>query len=111
MDRKIKCWFALSGDNIVYMYDVGSSNVDSIGYDDKTQTLYIRFLDGSLYEYHDVPEEMWTGLANAESKGSFLHWFIKVNDYDYDYSDAQTVDALGSLPNTGIPHPEGYVVK
>ena len=33
----------------VEMIDVSSSNVQSIGYDDNEQILYVRFLSGSLY--------------------------------------------------------------
>ena len=33
---------------------VESSNIESIGYDVKTQTLEIEFLNGAIYQYFDV---------------------------------------------------------
>lgn len=33
----------------IEMVQVSSSNVESIGYDEQQQILYVRFLNGSLY--------------------------------------------------------------
>ena len=67
----------------VEMITVSSSNVESIGYDEKLQVLYIRFLNGSLYTYKGVPIMEFQGLLNASSVGSYLHRFIK-NLYPYE---------------------------
>jgi len=37
------------------MHQVASSNVDSIGYDENTESLFVRFLNGSIYLYRGVP--------------------------------------------------------
>ena len=36
--------------------NVTSSNVKAIGYDDRTQTLEVEFLNGRVYQYYGVPE-------------------------------------------------------
>ena len=66
----------------VEMIVVSSSNVASIGYDDASQILYVRFLNGSLYIYKGVPIVEFQGLLNASSVGRYLHNNIK---YQYPY--------------------------
>jgi len=67
----------------VEMYEVSSSNVGAIGYDETNQTLYIRFLNNTLYIYKGVPVGEFEGLRNAPSIGSYLHRNIK-NLYPYE---------------------------
>ncbi|TKF53223.1 KTSC domain-containing protein [Vibrio lentus] len=57
------------------MISVSSSNIDSIGYED--ETLQIQFLNGSIYQYFDVPEHIFTGLIEADSAGKFLAANVK----------------------------------
>lgn len=61
------------------MTPVSSSNIESVGYDKKTKTLRIRFKDGSLYEYFDVPEHIHQGLLHPPdgSTGKFFHANVK----------------------------------
>jgi uncharacterized protein len=56
---------------------VTSSNIASIGYDEKTATLEIEFLNNSIYQYFDVPEQIYKGLMQADSHGQFLAQNIK----------------------------------
>ena len=56
----------------IVMIPVISSNVESIGYDEETKKLRVKFLRGVVYEYSEVPLEKWEGLK-ATSAGSFLH--------------------------------------
>jgi hypothetical protein len=65
------------------MTPVQSSNVDSVGYDASTQTVYVKFLDGKLYTYKGVPEPEYQGLLNAPSVGSYLHRNFR-NVYPYE---------------------------
>lgn len=64
---------------------VESSNIESIGYDVKTQTLEIEFLNGAIYQYFDVPEHKHTDLMVASSKGGYFAANIKGS---YRYSKA-----------------------
>ena len=60
---------------------VSSSNVISVGYDGDSMTLEIEFNNG-IYQYYDVPEDIFQELINASSIGSFIHQNIK-NNYSY----------------------------
>lgn len=62
---------------------VQSSNLASVGYDPKTSTLEIEFLNGNIYQYFSVPSEIHQGLLNAGSKGSYLDQNIKKAGYSY----------------------------
>jgi hypothetical protein len=48
---------------------VESSNIASIGYD--SETLEIEFHDGGVYQYFNVPEQIYQELFNATSKGKY----------------------------------------
>ena len=65
------------------MIPVESSNVESIGYDQENQIVYVRFLNGSLYIYKEVPEYEFENLLNAPSIGSYIHSNFK-NVYPYE---------------------------
>jgi hypothetical protein len=62
---------------------VQSSNIASIGYDNQSETLEIEFLNGSIYQYFDVPERVYEELMGADSHGKYLAHIIKGN---YRYS-------------------------
>ncbi|MCL2147260.1 MAG: KTSC domain-containing protein [Synergistaceae bacterium] len=66
----------MNNDN-VEMIEVSSSNVGAIGYDEDSQTLFIRFLNNMMYIYKGVPIGEFEGLRNAPSIGSYLHRNIK----------------------------------
>lgn len=61
---------------------VSSSNIASIGYDGNSQTLEVEFLDGSIYQYLNVPSNIHDGLMAASSHGSYLSTNIK-GKYQY----------------------------
>jgi len=63
-------------------YAVASSNIRSVGYDSQTQTLEVEFLNGSIYQYYGVPENMYEQMMQQQSKGRFLNTYIK-NQYPY----------------------------
>ena len=63
-------------------HSVASSNIASIGYDANTETLEVEFLNGSVYQYYNVPQNMYDQLMAEGSKGRFLNAYIK-NAYPY----------------------------
>lgn len=67
----------------ISMILVESSNVEKIGYEESTQTLRVGFLNGSVYDYKNVPIMEFEQLKNAQSVGSYLNRNIKGN-YPYD---------------------------
>lgn len=54
-----------------------SSALISATYDDENEELSITFRNGSTYDYHDVPKEVFDGLASASSPGGYWHSEIK----------------------------------
>lgn len=52
---------------------VESSMIQAIGYDPETRTLEVIFNNDAKYRYHDVPQEQYEALMNAESKGRYMH--------------------------------------
>ena len=62
------------------MQPVESSNIKSIGYE--SNTLYVEFLNNSLYAYSNVPVSVYQGLMNAPSHGHYLAVNVK-NVYPY----------------------------
>ncbi|WP_428408449.1 KTSC domain-containing protein [Hyphococcus sp.] len=63
-------------------YSVASSNIASIGYDTPSQTLEVEFLNGTIYQYYGVPQNLYDQLMQAGSKGRFLNTYIK-NAFGY----------------------------
>lgn len=56
---------------------VSSSNLRSIGYNRSIQTLEMEFNSGRIYQYSQVPENIYNGLMNAPSHGRYFNHFIK----------------------------------
>lgn len=54
------------------MVPVVSSNIASAGYDPVSQTLLIEFRSGPVYQYEEVPEEVFQNLLTAPSIGKFF---------------------------------------
>jgi hypothetical protein len=51
---------------------VRSSNLASVGYDAEEGILEIVFLNGRIYEYYRVPEDVFQGLVSASSPGQYF---------------------------------------
>jgi len=58
-----------------------SSNLASVGYDSKSKTLEVEFLNGSVYQYSNVPSVLYNGLISASSKGQYFDRMIKNGGY------------------------------
>ncbi|RYF94548.1 MAG: KTSC domain-containing protein [Caulobacteraceae bacterium] len=56
---------------------VASSNIAEIGYDEGERTLEVLFLNGSIYQYFEVPVQIFTELMQATSVGQYLNANIK----------------------------------
>lgn len=56
---------------------VDSSNISSIGYDEDSLTLEVEFHSGAVYQYFDVPLNVFEGLRDAGSKGQYFAQHIK----------------------------------
>ena len=69
---------------------VSSSNLSSVGYDVKTKTLEIQFNDGSIYQYYQVPQDVYVGLMKAESHGKYFYAVIQ-NSFQYKKVGHETI--------------------
>jgi hypothetical protein len=56
-----------------------SSNIRSIGYDYSTATLEVEFDSGDVYQYFNVPTNVYAQFMSASSHGQFLDDHIKYN--------------------------------
>ncbi len=63
--------------------NVVSSNIRSIGYDPVRPILEVEFLNGSIYQYFGVPQNLHHGLMNASSHGEYLDAYIKKGGFEY----------------------------
>lgn len=61
---------------------VDSSCIDAVAYLQDSLTLKIRFNLGDLYQYHNVPRDVFLNLLDADSKGRFFNYNIK-DAYSY----------------------------
>jgi KTSC domain len=59
------------------MPDVRSSVMTFVTYDDDVHELDITFTSGKTYRYHRVPQHIYDGLLEADSKGTFFNDNIK----------------------------------
>jgi hypothetical protein len=56
---------------------VDSSSVRSVGYDGRSHTLEVEFINGGVYDYLDVPAGEADRLRASESLGRYLNQRIK----------------------------------
>ena len=63
--------------NIMEREMVASSTVVSIGYEPASSTLEVEFKTGGVYQYYNVPAQIYQQLMETDSKGKFLHVYIK----------------------------------
>ncbi|MBN1200573.1 MAG: KTSC domain-containing protein [Anaerolineae bacterium] len=61
---------------------VESSMISAVAYEADKRLLYVVFNGGKTYTYHDVPPDVYEGLLNADSKGSYMRAYI-IDMYPY----------------------------
>jgi len=54
-----------------------SSVIAAIRYEPRSSTLRIIYVSGMVYDYKNVPEEVYREMKTSFSKGSFLNQHIK----------------------------------
>ena len=54
-----------------------STSIASIGYDADDRMLEVEFVNGSIYRYRHVEEDMYDRFLAAPSKGTFFNEHIK----------------------------------
>ena len=58
-------------------FSPASSNVESVSFDDSTDTLTVVFQGGVSYEYLNVPASVYRAFQAAPSAGQFVHRQLK----------------------------------
>ena len=61
---------------------VPSSNLLSVGYQPYTGVLEVAFHNGHIYQYFDVPPQLYSALMHAESHGRFFNFYVR-NYYSF----------------------------
>ena len=56
---------------------VTSSSIAEIGYDRDQKILEIKFNVGTVYQYHEVPEDAYIMLITADSHGQYFNAHIR----------------------------------
>lgn len=52
-----------------------------LGYSRDTKTLRVKFREGAVYEYYDVPPNVWRNMQRVKSPGKFINRTL--NNYTY----------------------------
>lgn len=61
--------------------EVESSNIEAIAFDEKTQTICVKFIHGGIYSYIGANMEIYMNFRHAPSMGQYLHNVIKAFPY------------------------------
>ncbi|MBC7899639.1 MAG: KTSC domain-containing protein, partial [Saprospiraceae bacterium] len=56
---------------------IDSSSIRSVGYDPDAKILEVEFRGGGVYQYFDVPKNVYEDLINASSAGRYYAVYIK----------------------------------
>jgi hypothetical protein len=67
--------------NNIKFQSVQSSNIQSVGYDETTSTLFVKYTSGT-YKYNNVDKKVYDDLLTSTSKGRFMNENIK-GQYTY----------------------------
>ena len=62
---------------------VESSNIEGVSYSEGTETVYVKFKNGTVYEYEGVPISIYLDLMESDSKGKFFNSNIKNAGFKY----------------------------
>ena len=63
---------------------VASSMIYAVGYDEQTQTLEVVFYTTGVYRYFGVPKDVYNGLLESSSKGSYMRSSV-IDCYTYEH--------------------------
>lgn len=59
-----------------------STVIANMHYDARSLVLRIIFVSGLVYDYKNVPPDVYQAMKNSDSKGAYLNQYIKGN-YDF----------------------------
>lgn len=53
--------------------EIKSTNLKKSEYDTETKKMIVTFNSGSVYEYYEIPHQMYTQFRMSESQGKFFN--------------------------------------
>ena len=56
---------------------LSESRIRSYGYHPPSRTLELEFLNGKIYQYYGISENLYNSLKEADSMSEFFHLHIK----------------------------------
>ena len=56
---------------------LSESKIRSFGYHQPSRTLELEFLNGKIYQYYGIPENLCNAMKEADSMNEFFHLHIK----------------------------------
>ena len=56
-----------------------SSVISAVKYDPISFTLRVIFVSGQVYDYQEIPPEVYKAMVSTRSKGTYLNNYIKGN--------------------------------
>jgi len=59
------------------------SNLATVGYDADKKLLEVEFLDGTIYQYSNVPISVYNGLMKAPSHGKYFYMNVQRASFSY----------------------------
>jgi hypothetical protein len=65
------------------MIPVNLSNRHAVDYDEAAKVLRIEFKNGGIYDYHNVPANIFISLLNASSHWQYFYRNIKKQGYRF----------------------------
>lgn len=63
--------------------EVNSSAITALAYAPGDESLFVTFINGSIYNYNDVPENIYMGLKYSKSIGQHFTKYIK-DEYNFE---------------------------
>lgn len=78
---------------------LSSRVVDAVEYDLESHRLVVQFKSGRVYEYLDVPDDIFSGLINAEKPGRFYVRHIR-GKYESRFAGCPRPEALATVNPT-----------
>ena len=72
LGKKLLAIISIDSNSGIKRIPVASSNIASVGYDKETQLLEIEFHHGAIYQYFDVPEELFEELMSSSAIGNYF---------------------------------------
>lgn len=80
---------------------VDSDVFHAVGYDAEIQVLEIIFNNGRIYQYRDVPRQVFEGLMASDSKGHYFNDNVR-GEFDFWEWDVEAIKFVRGASGTNL---------